>query len=95
MHRRHCQRLRHYDLVPNDSRYRCRGLGFDSRAGQIGTVFRAGQIGTIVLTIGAGTSGLISGLVKSVATLAVFFRSSLAQTLSRGDGPHHSLHASV
>ena len=46
------------------------GLGFDFRAGQIGTV------------------------LPTAATLSMFFRSCVAQALSRGDGSRHSLHDS-
>ena len=43
--------------------------------------------------------GLNTGSVKSaqchqrLATAATFFRSCVAQSLSRGDGPRHSIHA--
>ena len=45
--------------------------------------------------------GSIPGPVKStqcrqrLATVATFLRSCVAQTLSRGDGPYNSLHASA
>ena len=41
--------------------------------------------------------GSIPGPVKSerLATAATFLHSCVSQALSRGDGPHHSLHASA
>ena len=51
--------------------------------------------------LGAGGLGLILGPVKSAqcrqrpATAVTFVRSCVVQTLSHGDGPRHSLHASA
>ena len=44
-------------------------------------------------TIGAGGLG-VRFLGQQLATAATFLRSCVAQALCRGDGPHHSLHAS-